>query len=115
MSLVGVLRVLRPTDGRETNAAEENNIVERSLINVGVSLEEGLQLWAKDAGAGPSAHCSFHPELEPPLTDRASHRPAAWMQLSERRQRGRANPAVGLPGGKYTCATVSFLAAASDG
>ena len=54
MSLVGVLRVLRPTDGRQQLADESGAIVERSLINVGVSLEEGLKLWAKDAGAGPS-------------------------------------------------------------
>lgn len=30
-------------------------MVEKNLINVGVSLEEGLKLWAKDAGSGESA------------------------------------------------------------
>lgn len=52
MSLIGVLRC-RPSSPDEPVA--EDGMVEKNLINVGVSLEEGLKLWAKDAGTGESA------------------------------------------------------------
>ena len=73
MSLVGTLRF---TDEDATREGEEV-VRERSLINVGVSLAEGLRLWGKDAGL-------------------------AWDKLSERKKRGRQDPSKGLPGGKYT-------------
>jgi hypothetical protein len=56
---------------------DEDEWAERVLINVGVGLEDGLDLWQKDATV-------------------------AWERLSERRKKGRSNPAVALPGGKYT-------------
>lgn len=75
MSLVGTLRHPAPAAASTTDASAE--WVERGLINVGVSLAEGLRLWMKDAGL-------------------------AWDRLSERKKRGRQDPKVGLPGGKYT-------------
>lgn len=48
MSLVGTL--ICPTD--VVQGTGEIVMEEKSLINVGVSLEEGLRLWGKDAGLG---------------------------------------------------------------
>lgn len=45
MNLVGTLRGV--SVGGDSGEAEEMN-----LINVGVSLAEGLELWKKDAGLG---------------------------------------------------------------
>lgn len=78
ISLIGILRYLPAVVGDEMNDNDDNDgWAERILINVGVGLEDGLDLWQKDATV-------------------------AWERLSERRKKGRSNPAVALPGGKYT-------------
>lgn len=47
MSLIGTLSCLGQPD-----QPHQARIEDKSLINVGVSLEEGLRLWGKDAGLG---------------------------------------------------------------
>ncbi|CDZ98082.1 hypothetical protein [Phaffia rhodozyma] len=73
MNLIGTWR------GPSMDSLSENDseIEERMLVNMGVSLDKGLDLWKKDAGL-------------------------AWNQMSEQKRRGRQNPRIGLPGGKYT-------------
>jgi hypothetical protein len=53
MSLVGTLSC--PNKPSDTEVEVEN----KSLINVGVSLEEGLRLWGKDAGFGESSSLRY--------------------------------------------------------
>ena len=97
MSLIGSLRVQSPErDGEE--------YTERSLIDVGVSLAEGLSLWGKDAGLGASCLACLKdgPLLCIRLTPPRTFIVAAWDKLSDRKKRGRQDPRLGLPGGKYT-------------
>lgn len=73
ISLIGTLRCPPSLVGDEP----EDEWSQRILINVGVGLQDGMDLWQKDAQT-------------------------AWERLSDKRKKGRSNPAVALPGGKYT-------------
>lgn len=101
MSLVGTLR-LPPSLVGEDIVDDEDEWAERVLINVGVGLQDGMDLWQKDATVGQSP--ALTPGIDCPQVsvDLSRFLSTAWKRLSEKKKRGRSNPEFALPGGKYT-------------